>query len=48
MAPSKDIIESYTMKAEIYQQFVEATYNYEMKIAELSYEMGIEIDPDLK
>ena len=48
MAPSKDIIESYTMKAEIYQQLVEATYNYEMKIAELSYEMGIEIDPDLK
>ena len=48
ITPSKDIIESYTMKAEIYQQFVEATYNYEMKLAELSYEMGRELDPDLK
>ena len=48
ITPSKDIIESYTMKAEIYQQFVEATYNYEMKLAELSFEMGRELDPDLK
>lgn len=48
ITPSKDIIESYTMKAEIYQQFVEAAYNYEMKLAELSYEMGIELDPELK
>lgn len=48
ITPSKDIIESYTLKAQIYQQFVEATYNYEMKLAELSFEMGAELDPDLK
>lgn len=48
ITPSKDIIESYTMKAQIYQQFVEAAYNYEMKLAELSFEMGTELDPDLK
>jgi outer membrane protein TolC len=48
ITPAKDIIESYTLKAQIYQQFVEAAYNYEMKLAELSYEMGTEIDPTLK
>lgn len=48
ITPAKDIIESYTLKAEIYQQFVEATYNYEMKLAELSFEVGTELDPDLK
>lgn len=48
ITPSKDIIESYTMKAQIYQQFVEAAYNYEMKLAELSFEMGTELDPALK
>lgn len=48
ITPSKDIIESYTLKAQIYQQFVEAAYNYEMKLAELSYEMGAELDPTLK
>lgn len=48
ITPAKDIIESYTMKAQIYQQFVEATYNYEMKLAELSFEMGTELDPSLK
>jgi outer membrane protein TolC len=48
ITPAKDIIESYTLKAQIYQQFVEAAYNYEMKLAELSYEMGTELDPTLK
>jgi len=48
ITPAKDIIESYTLKAQIYQQFVEAAYNYEMKLAELSYEMGTELDPSLK
>jgi outer membrane protein TolC len=48
ITPAKDIIESYTLKAQIYQQFVEAAYNYEMKLAELSYEMGTELDPALK
>lgn len=47
ITPAKDIIESYTLKAEIYQQFVEAAYNYEMKLAELSFELGTELDPDL-
>lgn len=48
ITPAKDIIESYTLKAQIYQQFVEAAYNYEMKLAELSFEMGTELDPTLK
>jgi outer membrane protein TolC len=48
ITPAKDIIESYTLKATIYQQFMEATYNYEMKLAELSYEMNTELDPTLK
>lgn len=48
ITPAKDIIESYTMKAEVYQQFLEAVYNYEMKLAELSYEVGSELDPGLK
>ncbi len=48
ITPAKDIIESYTMKAEVYQQFIEAVYNYEMKLAELSYEVGAELDPALK
>lgn len=48
ITPAKDIIESYTLKAQIYQQFVEAAYNYEMKLAELSFEMGTEFDPTLK
>lgn len=47
IAPAKDIIESYTLKAQIYQQFMESVYNYEMKLAELSYEMGTELDPNL-
>ena len=48
ITPAKDIIDSYTMKASIYQQFVESIYNYEMKLAELSYEMGVELDQNLK
>ncbi len=48
ITPAKDVIESYTMKASIYQQFVESIYNYEMRLAELSYEMGVELDPTLK
>lgn len=47
IAPAKDIIESYTMKAQIYQQYVEAIYNYEMRLSDLSYEMGKELDPTL-
>lgn len=48
ITPAKDIIESYTLKAQVYQQFMEAIYNYEMKLAELSYEMGMELDSTLK
>lgn len=48
ITPAKDIIESYTMKAQVYQQFIEAVYNYEMRLAELSYEVGVELDPTLK
>ena len=48
LTPAKEIIESYTLKAQIYQQFVEAVYNYEMKLADLSLEVGIELDPTLK
>jgi outer membrane protein TolC len=48
ITPAKDIIESYTMKAQIYQQYMESVYNYEMKLAELSYELGEELDPLLK
>ncbi len=47
IAPAKDIIESYTLKAQVYQQYVEAIYNYEMRLADLSYEMGKELDPAL-
>jgi outer membrane protein len=47
ITPAKDIIESYTMKAQIYQQFMESVYNYEMKLAELSFVMGTELDPTL-
>lgn len=47
IAPAKDIIESYTLKAQIYQQYVEAIYNYEMRLADLSFEMGRELDPTL-
>lgn len=48
ITPAKDIIESYTMKAQIYQQMVEAIYNYEIKLAELSFEVGTELDSSLK
>ena len=48
ITPAKDIIESYTLKAQVYQQFMESIYNYEMKLAELSYEMGVELDSTLK
>ena len=48
ITPAKEIIDSYTLKAEIYQQFVEAAYNYEMRLAELSFEMGSELDSTLK
>lgn len=48
LTPAKEIIESYTLKAQIYQQFVEAVYNYEMKLADLSLEVGTELDPTLK
>lgn len=48
ITPAKDIIESYTLKAQIYQQFVESIYNYEMRLAELSFELGTELDPTLK
>lgn len=47
ITPAKDIIESYTLKAQIYQQYMESIYNYEMKLAELSYEIGAELDPTL-
>lgn len=48
ITPAKDIIESYTLKAQVYQQFVEAVYNYELRLAELSYEAGVELDSTLK
>lgn len=48
ITPAKEIIESYTLKAQIYQQMVEAIYNYELKLAELTYEVGTELDPTLK
>jgi len=48
LTPVKDIIESYTLKAQIYQQYVESVYNFEMKLAELSLEVGAELDPLLK
>ncbi len=48
LTPVKDIIESYTLKAQIYQQYVESVYNFEMKLAELSLEVGAELDPNLK
>lgn len=48
ITPAKDIIESYTMKAQVYQQFMEAIYNYEMKLAELSLEVGSELDKNLQ
>lgn len=47
ITPAKDIIESYTLKAQIYQQYVEAIYNYEMRLSDLSFEMGKELDPTL-
>lgn len=47
ITPAKDIIESYTLKAQIYQQYMEAIYNYEMRLSDLSFEMGKELDPAL-
>ncbi len=48
LSPVKEIIESYTLKAQIYQQYVEAVYNFELKLSELSFEVGAELDPLLK
>lgn len=47
ITPAKEIIESYTLKIQIYQQYVEAIYNYEMRLADLSFEVGKELDPTL-
>lgn len=47
ITPSKEIIESYTLKAQVYQQYMEAIYNYELRLAELSLEVGIELDSSL-
>jgi outer membrane protein TolC len=48
ITPAKDIIDTYTLKAQVYKEFLEAVYNYEMKLAELSYEVGAELDSQLK
>lgn len=47
LTPAKDLIESYMMRAEIYQQLQEAIYKYELKLGELSFEVGQELDPTL-
>lgn len=48
LSPAKEIIESYTKKAEIYQQYLEAIYQFELRLAELSFEFGKELDPLLQ
>jgi len=40
LVPAKEIIESYTMRAEMYQQLYESIYKYELRLADLSYELG--------
>lgn len=40
LVPAKEIIDSYTMRAEMYQQLYESIYNYELRLADLSYELG--------
>ncbi len=48
ITPAKEIIETYTLKAEVYKNYLDAIYQYELKLAELSLEVGTELDPDLK
>lgn len=40
LVPAKEIIDSYTMRAEMYQQLYESIYKYELRLADLSYELG--------
>jgi outer membrane protein TolC len=43
LQPAKDIIESYTLKAQIYQQYVEAIYHYELRLSDLASEIGTDL-----
>ncbi len=43
LVPAKEIIESYTMRAEMYQQLYESIYKYELRLADLSYELGLNL-----
>jgi outer membrane protein TolC len=47
MSPAKEIIESYTKKAEAFSLYLEAVYEFEKNLAALSYEVGEELDPTL-
>lgn len=42
LAPAKDIIESYSLKAEAYKNYLEAVYQFELKDAEVRYFLGRE------
>lgn len=42
LTPTKEIIESYSLKAETYKNYLEAVYHYELKDAEVRYFLGRE------
>lgn len=42
LTPAKDIIESYSLKAEAYKNYLEAVYQFELKDAEVRYFLGRE------
>lgn len=44
LTPAKEIIDSYSMKAQTYYELHQAIYNFEMKLSQLSYEAGVEVD----
>lgn len=42
LTPAKEIIESYSLKAEAYKNYLEAVYHFELKDAEVRYFLGRE------
>ena len=47
MSAAKEIIESYTKKAEAYSLYLESVYEFEKNLALLSFEFGEELDSSL-
>lgn len=44
LTPAKEIIEVYSLKAQVYKDYVESIYNYELKLSELSFETGMDFN----